>query len=171
MPPIQAKRTIEAVSIILGLVPLQKSYDWDDVRKALRDRSFIPNVISFEPRDMDDNAAEFIRQRYLYPSSEFLEKLNQKEREKNEDCKEIKALDFESVNRSSQAAGPLVLWLASQLDYVAIERKVEPLQREVEALEVATRDTREQVQRLEEEEMAVLAESVPNGTRRRTASR
>ena len=41
---------------------------------------------------------------------------------------------------------------------MAIERKVEPLQREVEALEVATRDTREQVQRLEEE-MAVLAES------------
>ena len=39
---------------------------------------------------MDDNAAEFIRQRYLYPSSEFLEKLNAKEREKNEDCKEIK---------------------------------------------------------------------------------
>ena len=42
---------------------------------------------------------------------------------------------------------------------MAIERKVEPLQREVEALEIATRDTREQVQRLEEE-MAVLAESV-----------
>ena len=82
MPPIQAKRTIEAVSIILGLVPLLKSYDWDDVRKALRDRSFIPNVISFEPRDMDDNAAEFIRQRYLYPSPEFLEKLNAREREK-----------------------------------------------------------------------------------------
>ena len=78
MPPIQAKRTIEAVSIILGLVPLQKSYEWDDIRKALRDRSFIPNVISFEPRDMDDNAAEFIRQRYLYPTPEFLEKLNLK---------------------------------------------------------------------------------------------
>ena len=160
MPPIQAKRTIEAVSIILGLVPLQKSYEWDDIRKALRDRSFIPNVISFEPRDMDDNAAEFIRQRYLYPTPEFLEKLNQKERDlRGDDCKEIKALDFESVNRSSQAAGPLVLWLASQLDYVAIERKVEPLQREVEALEIATKDTREQVQRLEEE-MKVLAESV-----------
>ena len=90
--------------------------------------------------------------------SEFMEKLNAKEREKNEDCKEIKALDFESVNRSSQAAAiSFMVGFAARLR--GHERKVEPLQREVEALEVATRDTREQVQRLEEE-MAVLAESV-----------
>ena len=36
MPPIQAKRTIEAVSIILGLVPLQKSYEWDDMESFTR---------------------------------------------------------------------------------------------------------------------------------------
>lgn len=159
-PPIHAKRTLEAVSVILGLLPLQKTYDWDDVRKALRDRSFIPQVVGFEPKDMDEQAAEMIRQKYLYPSPEMLEKINQRERDqKGDDCKEVKALDFENVNRSSQAAGPLVLWLASQLDYVAIERKVEPLAREVEALEAATVDTREQVLELEAE-MAVLAKSV-----------
>ena len=36
---------------------------------------------------------------------------------------------------SSQAAGPLVLWAASQLSYCEIERKVEPLKQEVEKLE------------------------------------
>ena len=37
MPPIQAKRTIEAVSIILGLVPLQKSYEALILERKLKD--------------------------------------------------------------------------------------------------------------------------------------
>ena len=159
-PPIQAKRTLEAVAVILGALPVQRDYSWDDVRKAARQSDFIKRVVEFNPRDMGEAAAKAVRDRYLSPSAAYLDRLNAKEREtKGEDAPEIVALDFEAANRSSAAAGPLVLWAGSQLDYVEIERKVEPLQKEVEALEAATKTTRDEVATLERE-MAELEKSV-----------
>ncbi|KAH8067618.1 dynein light chain binding protein [Aureococcus anophagefferens] len=101
-----------------------------------------------------------VNDRYLKPSDAYLEKVNAKERdEKGDDAKEIVALDYDIVQRSSQAAGPLVLWASSQLSYCEIERKVEPLKQEVEKLESETKETRELVDALQKE-LEALAKSV-----------
>ena len=159
-PPPNVKRTLEAVQILLGLLPLQASYSWDDVRKAMRKSDFIATVVGFSPSDIDDSNAKMVNDRYLKPSDAYLDKVNAKERDdKGDDAKEIVALDYDIVQRSSQAAGPLVLWAASQLSYCEIERKVEPLKQEVEKLESETKETRELVDALQKE-LEALATSV-----------
>ncbi|KAH8098200.1 dynein light chain binding protein [Aureococcus anophagefferens] len=159
-PPPNVKRTLEAVQILLGLLPLQASYSWDDVRKAMRKSDFIATVVGFSPSDIEDSNAKMVNDRYLKPSDAYLEKVNAKERdEKGDDAKEIVALDYDIVQRSSQAAGPLVLWASSQLSYCEIERKVEPLKQEVEKLESETKETRELVDALQKE-LEALAKSV-----------
>ncbi|EGB05330.1 hypothetical protein AURANDRAFT_30990, partial [Aureococcus anophagefferens] len=135
-PPPNVKRTLEAVQILLGLLPLQASYSWDDVRKAMRKSDFIATVVGFSPSDIEDSNAKM-----------------------GDDAKEIVALDYDIVQRSSQAAGPLVLWASSQLSYCEIERKVEPLKQEVEKLESETKETRELVDALQKE-LEALAKSV-----------
>ena len=159
-PPVLVKRTLEAVQILLGLLPLQRDYSWDDVRKAMRKSDFISTVVSFKPSDIDGDNAKTVRDRYLSPSEAFLERLNAREKEaKGDDAPDVIALDFDVVNRSSQAAGPLVLWAASQLSYAEIEKRVEPLKLEVDKLEEETQTTRDLVTTLDAE-LKDLAKSV-----------
>ena len=47
--------------------------------------------------------------------------------------------NFESVNRSSKACGPLVKWASAQLTYSEMLRKVEPLRNELAELEAAAK--------------------------------
>lgn len=95
---------MEAVTFVITNT-FSKTPQWADVRRNVADRNFIKNVIDFNTDNLDKSVKNNIIQHYL----------------KNTEW------DVEKIYKASQAAGPLALWVESQIRYADILLKVDPL--------------------------------------------
>jgi dynein heavy chain 1 len=113
-PPDKVKKTLEAVSILLH----HKKLDWNNTRKLLMDKAFIPSIVQFDSNAISAKDRQAIQAEYLSD----------------------KEFNFESVNRASKACGPLVSWIIAQISYSDILNRIQPLRQEVADLEAAASD-------------------------------
>lgn len=153
-PPLAVQRTLEVVGILLGNLTPTSSYTaapWDEVRKVTTRADFIATIVAFEPHQLSDKLATYVLDRFLKPSDTTLKELTRAARQEDPDAKPIEPLEIGSVYKASKACGPLLEWAASQIEYAEIERRVEPLKKEVAELEKEDAATRLRVNELNEE--------------------
>lgn len=86
--------------------------NWADTKKEIAKKDFIKSVLDFST----DNLAPAVKNKLItnYLKSE--------------------QWSVEKIYNSSQAAGPLALWVESQIRYADILLKVDPLKKEVDEL-------------------------------------
>lgn len=96
-PPKPVRWTLEAVIEMLGL----SCHSWQDIRKILQKKDFVPDVVNFQSQNLEDESLERVK--------EMLE---------NEDFNE------EKVSHASTACHSLFKWVKSQINMVDILRKV-----------------------------------------------
>jgi dynein heavy chain 1 len=123
-PPQAVKLALEAVCILLG----KKAATWKDIQQAIRGEDFIASIVSF------DNERQMTASHRKRMQAEYLSK---------ED------FTFERVNRASKACGPLVQWVAAQVNYSDILDRVGPLRAEVDQLEADAQATKDQAKETE----------------------
>ncbi|KAF2682234.1 cytoplasmic dynein-like protein 1 heavy chain 1 [Lentithecium fluviatile CBS 122367] len=131
-PPMGVKLALEAVCTLLG----HKVDSWRTIQGIVRRDDFIACIVSF---DNEKQMTPALRKKMM---TEYLSK---------ED------FTFEKVNRASRACGPLVQWTKAQVHYSDILDRVGPLRDEVQQLEEAAQQTKDEakettilIQRLEE---------------------
>lgn len=108
-PPEMVQRAMEAVLLLLK----GKAFDWATIRKALNESGFIPSIVEFDSKQITAKQRQILHDDYLSDPK----------------------FTYESVNRASQACGPLVKWIIAQLEYSEILDKVQPLRSKVAKLE------------------------------------
>lgn len=109
-PPFHVKFTLEAVLCVIN--SKYKQFEWKDVQKEISKNTFISTVMSFNTDDLPIGVKESIKTNFL----------------QNNDW------DVDRIYKASQAAGPLAMWVESQLKYADILKNIEPLRNEVEKL-------------------------------------
>ncbi|KAG6054551.1 Dynein heavy chain cytoplasmic [Claviceps sp. LM77 group G4] len=109
-PPSGVRLALDAVCTLLG----HKINDWKAVQAVVRKDDFIASIIMF------DNAKQMTRSLRTKMRNDFLSNPE---------------FTFEKVNRASKACGPLVQWVAAQVNYSDILDRVGPLKEEVTQLE------------------------------------
>ena len=77
--------------------------------------NFIPSIVHFNTDDISDETRKVMQERYL----------------SNPDY------NFEKVNRTSLACGPMVKWSIAHLEYAEMLNRVDPLRQELKSLEDA----------------------------------
>ena len=117
-PPNMIEQVMSAVCLMLGKV----TPNWDSVRKVLQEKDFITSIVNFESNKITENLRNELDKKYL-SNPEF---------------------NFENAQRASKACGPLVKWIRAQIEYTRILNRVQPLKEEVERLENAAKEVKEQ---------------------------
>ena len=123
-PPAGVKLALEAVCTLLG----HKIDSWKTIQAIVRRDDFIASIVNY------DNERQMTRPLRLKMQSEFLSKDD---------------FTYERVNRASKACGPLVQWVAAQVNYSSILDRVGPLREEAEQLEEQALQTRAEAQAIE----------------------
>jgi len=116
-PPEAVKLAMESVCSLLG----NKVDGWKSVQAVIRKDDFITSIVNY------DNERQMTRALRAKMQAEYLSN---------------PAFTFEIVNRASKACGPLVQWVAAQVNYSSILDRVGPLRDEVKALENQAEETR-----------------------------
>jgi dynein heavy chain 1, cytosolic len=116
-PPEAVKLAMESVCSLLG----NKVDGWKSVQAVIRKDDFIASIVNY------DNERQMTRSLRAKMQADYLSN---------------PAFTFEIVNRASKACGPLVQWVAAQVNYSAILDRVGPLRDEVKALESQAHETR-----------------------------
>lgn len=86
-----------------------KQPDWAQVRSVIGNMNFIKSVLEFKTDDLPAAVKAFVMKTYISKPE----------------------WDVEKIGFSSKAAGPLAMWVTSQLKYADILQKVDPLRKEV----------------------------------------
>lgn len=124
-PPLNVQLAMQSVCTLLG----HKITSWADVQGIIRRDDFISSIVNFDnERQMNKN----LRRRM---HTEFLSK---------------PTYNFETMNRASQACGPLVQWVEAQVNYSEILDRVGPLRDEVDELEEKALKTKAQAQAMQD---------------------
>ncbi|KAG6036640.1 Dynein heavy chain cytoplasmic [Claviceps citrina] len=123
-PPSGVRLALDAVCTLLG----HKINDWKAVQAVVRKDDFIASIIMF------DNARQMTRSLRNKMRNEFLSNPE---------------FTFEKVNRASKACGPLVQWVAAQVNYSDILDRVGPLKEEVTQLEEQALQTKAEARAVE----------------------
>ncbi|EAR94592.2 dynein heavy chain, cytoplasmic protein (macronuclear) [Tetrahymena thermophila SB210] len=110
-PPKLVQITMEAVIFVITNT-YTANPAWADIKKQIANKDFIKNVLDFSTDNLQPAIKNKLIQNYL------------KKEEWN----------VERIYNSSQAAGPLALWVESQIRYADILLKVDPLKKEVDDL-------------------------------------
>lgn len=107
-PPAAVKMSLEAIcTLIYGA----KSPSWDDIRKYIRRDDFISGILDFDVKELLKKDPKRLKaMRPYFDDASF---------------------NFETVNRSSKACGPLVKWMVSQVMFAEVLEQVEPLRVEL----------------------------------------
>jgi len=116
-PPEAVKLAMESVCSLLG----NRVDGWRSVQAVIRKDDFIASIVNY------DNERQMTRALRHKMETEYLSN---------------PAFTFEIVNRASKACGPLVQWVAAQVNYSSILDRVGPLRDEVKALQSRAQDTR-----------------------------
>lgn len=124
-PPLNVQLAMQSVCTLLG----HKITSWGDVQGIIRRDDFISSIVNFDnEKQMNKN----LRRRM---HTEFLSK---------------PTYNFETMNRASQACGPLVQWVEAQVNYSEILDRVGPLRDEVDELEEKALKTKAQAQAMQD---------------------
>ncbi|KAJ4149826.1 dynein heavy chain [Fusarium falciforme] len=118
-PPQGVRLAMDAVCTLLG----HRINDWKAVQGIVRKDDFIASILMF------DNAKQMTKGLRNKMRNDFLSNPE---------------FTFEKVNRASKACGPLVQWVAAQVNYFDILDRVGPLKIEVEQLEDQALETKAQ---------------------------
>ena len=124
-PPKLVKLAMEPVIMMVNGT-VKGAENWATVRKALARSDFIPRILSFNTRNLKEEVAVAIKRRYL--------------RDEN--------FTFKAINRASSACGPLVKWVRSQIMFATVLNGVEPMERELKALQVKSNVLKEQQKKI-----------------------
>ncbi|TPX59802.1 hypothetical protein PhCBS80983_g02245 [Powellomyces hirtus] len=122
-PPEAVKLAMESVCILLG----HKVDSWKTVQSIIRKEDFISSIVNYNTDNMSGRVREEVTASYMS---------NPK-------------YNFESVNRASQACGPLVKWVMAQVKYSGILERVGPLRQEVQELEASAEVAKERAVSIE----------------------
>ncbi len=109
-PPKLIEFTMNAVAVLIG----KKIKDWKGMQKLLASNSFIPSILKFDTNKVKEKTRKKLNKCYL----------------SNED------FTFERVNKASKVAGPLVIWVKSQVKFAHLLDSVEPMTKEIKELKV-----------------------------------
>lgn len=109
-PPAAVKMTLESVCTLLGY----QVSSWREVQLIVRKDDFISSIVNF------DSETHLLKEMKEHMLATYLSRSD---------------YNFETVNRASQACGPLIQWVIAQLRYFSILEKIEPLREEVNVLE------------------------------------
>ncbi|QPG94731.1 Dynein heavy chain cytoplasmic [Epichloe festucae Fl1] len=123
-PPSGVRLALDAVCTLLG----HKINDWKAVQAVVRKDDFIASIIMF------DNVKQMTRALRNKMRNDFLSNPE---------------FTFEKVNRASKACGPLVQWVAAQVNYSDILDRVGPLKEEVTQLEEQALQTKAEAKAVE----------------------
>ncbi|TWU76393.1 hypothetical protein ED733_006599 [Metarhizium rileyi] len=123
-PPQGVRLALDAVCTLLG----HKINDWKAVQAVVRRDDFIASIIMF------DNGKQMTKALRNKMRNDFLSNPE---------------FTFEKVNRASKACGPLVQWVAAQVNYADILDRVGPLKEEVTQLEEQALQTRAEAKAVE----------------------
>eukprot|EP00762_Andalucia_godoyi_P003304 ANDGO_06532.mRNA.1 Dynein heavy chain len=116
-PPAAVQFCLQAVCTMLGKE--KAAADWEGIRRIIRDSDFIASIVEFDTSQIDE-----------------------KLRKRMEKFMSNDLFDFDAVNRSSKACGPLVKWTKAQLSYSFVLERVSPLRQEVLSLQTELDDLR-----------------------------
>ncbi|KAJ2400555.1 dynein heavy chain, partial [Coemansia sp. RSA 2559] len=109
-PPSAVKLAMESVCTLLG----HKQTDWKSLQSIIRRDDFIASIVNFDTDRQMNRALRALMRRQFLERPEF---------------------NFETVNRASKACGPLVKWVAAQVEFAEILDRIGPLRNEVKQLE------------------------------------
>lgn len=123
-PPQGVRLALDAVCTLLG----HRINDCKAVQAVVRRDDFIASIIMF------DNAKQMTRALRAKMRNDFLSNPE---------------FTFEKVNRASKACGPLVQWVAAQVNYSDILDRVGPLKEEVTQLEEQALQTKAEAKAVE----------------------
>merc|ERR1712154_498001 len=107
-PPKMVEMTLNAVVMMMG----KKVKTWKDIQKLLGSNDFIPSILKFDTNKVREKTRKKLQKEYL----------------SKED------FNFERVNKASKVAGPLVLWVQSQIKFAHLLDSVEPMTKEIKEL-------------------------------------
>ena len=125
-PPAGVKLALEAVCTLLGH---KIDNNWKTITSIVRRDDFIASIVQF------DNEKQMTASHRRKMQTEYLSKDD---------------FTFEKVNRASKACGPLVQWVAAQVNYSSILDRVGPLRDEVDQLEADAQATKDQARETEQ---------------------
>ncbi|EPR57558.1 dynein heavy chain [Toxoplasma gondii GT1] len=121
-PPAMAKIAVEAVAVLITDAG-EKPLTWEDARKVLKNQDFITKVVNFDCSCVSVATRRCVQTRFIGGGD----------------------WDLEKINRASKAAGPLAKWVESSVAFVAISEQVDPLQKEIDVLEVEALKNKEEL--------------------------
>ncbi|ETO07860.1 dynein, partial [Reticulomyxa filosa] len=122
-PPERVKLTLQAVFILLNWKI--DANDPTGMIKAVANKEFIQSILGFDTNAITDKQRSRV--------NKYLE---------NPD------LQYELVNKSSQACGPMILWVQSQVKFASLLNEVEPMRAKIESLKTALATKEEQATHL-----------------------
>ena len=123
-PPAGVKLALESVCTLLG----HRADNWKAIQAIVRRDDFIASIVNYDnERQMTAAHRTKMRNEYLRQDD----------------------FTFERVNRASKACGPLVQWVAAQVNYSDILDRVGPLREEVGQLEEQALQTKAEAQAIE----------------------
>eukprot|EP00767_Chilomastix_cuspidata_P001620 gnl/Chilomastix_cuspidata/1746.p1 GENE.gnl/Chilomastix_cuspidata/1746~~gnl/Chilomastix_cuspidata/1746.p1 ORF type:complete len:4985 (-),score=1600.97 gnl/Chilomastix_cuspidata/1746:1376-14452(-) len=126
-PPEGVRLAMEAVCLTLGKI--KRATEWNDIRKIIRQDTFLGSVLSYNTdKQLTSSVSKRVSNYISNP-----------------------AFSEEAVFRASKAAGPMVLWVKSQMMYATISAKVEPLRKEVATLESDAAEMTEKARAVKDE--------------------
>ncbi|CAL4067976.1 unnamed protein product, partial [Meganyctiphanes norvegica] len=108
-PPPMVKLALESICLLLG----RATTEWKAIKSVIVKDSFITDVINFDTESITPEIRKMMQSKYL----------------SNPDY------NFEKVNYSSKACGPMVKWAIAQIEYSTVMSQVEPLRNELRNLE------------------------------------
>lgn len=101
MPPGKVKMTLEAVLFIIK----GKKYAWDDIKQEMSRPDFLPSILNFQTSTLTEKQKQSVKNEFLNSAD----------------------WDVTAIDRSSKAAGPMAIWLESQVKYSDMLLQVKPL--------------------------------------------
>mmetsp|Transcript_12145 Transcript_12145/g.29873 ORF Transcript_12145/g.29873 Transcript_12145/m.29873 type:complete len:4768 (-) Transcript_12145:256-14559(-) len=111
-PPKLVQLAMEPVMMMVNR-RIDGAGSWGKIKQTLARADFIPRILAFDTRKLDQKIADYISKKYL-SNPNFTE---------------------EKVYRASQACGPLVLWVVSQLTFNRVLKRVAPMEKRLKTLE------------------------------------
>lgn len=123
-PPAGVKLALEAVCTLLG----HRVDNWKAIQAIVRRDDFIASIVNY------DNKKQMTASHRAKMRNEYLQQDD---------------FTFEKVNRASKACGPLVQWVAAQVNFSDILDRVGPLEKELRQLEEQALQTKADAQAIE----------------------
>eukprot|EP00928_Gymnodinium_smaydae_P025254 TRINITY_DN20180_c0_g1_i4.p1 TRINITY_DN20180_c0_g1~~TRINITY_DN20180_c0_g1_i4.p1 ORF type:complete len:4280 (-),score=1133.62 TRINITY_DN20180_c0_g1_i4:296-13135(-) len=111
-PPDGVKLAMEA-AIIMVRPEVGTNVNWDMCKKIMKDSNFIPSILEFDTESLKDKVKDYVEKHYV----------------------SAKGWDLALINRASKCAGPVALWVQSQVKFAGLLKQMEPMRKELKSMQ------------------------------------